>query len=159
MKTSIPLHDHLAYAATLLLGLGTAALAAGYPKPDEAHSGPGSFPFALGCLMVLVALLGWTLAARGASADAGQADAEAAGAPPARPAQTWVLAGLTAAYLLLLPALGFISATALLGAAALRALGDRDWPRGLAIGFLFAFALYGLFGLLMNVPLPKGVIG
>lgn len=156
MKKPLPISDHLAYGATLLVGLATAILAAGYPRSEDAHSGPGSFPFALGCLMVLVALVGWLAGGRsGAAAPEAAADDEA----PARPAQTWTLAGLAAGYLLLMPLLGFISATALLGAAALRALGERDLARDLAIGFLFAFGLYTVFGIVMNVPLPKGVIG
>ena len=157
----VPLADHLAYGATLLLGVATAAMAAGYPRPAEAHSGPGSFPFALGCLMVLVAILGWLTSGKRARAggappaDAGDDEAAA----PGRPSQSALLAGATALYLLLMPTLGFISATAVLGAGSLHVLGERDLARALAIGFLFAFALYGVFGILMNVALPQGVLG
>jgi hypothetical protein len=37
--------------------------------------------------------------------------------------------------------------------------GYRNPVRALAAGFIAAFALYGIFGLLMNVVLPKGWIG
>ena len=163
MKPKLPLSDHLAYAATLFVGLGTVVLAAGFPRPEDAHSGPGSFPLAVGCLMILVALAGWIVGwcqkPDGDPAPATDPAAAETAEPPAKPAQTWLLAGLTAVYLLVLPHLGFISATALLGAGSLVVLGERRLPQALAVGFLFGFALYGVFGLLMNVPLPEGVIG
>lgn len=143
--------DRLADLLLLALSAGAFIAALRFPHAAEAHSGPGSFPLALSVLLAILALAGWVTRK-----------------PPAAPVEETTvgtthrlpsLAGMTALYLLVLPLLGFISATALLGMGALIVLGYRHPARALAFGFLAAYALYVTFGVLMNVALPKGWIG
>jgi len=160
-KQAPSLTNGVAYGATLLLGIGIIAVAAGFPSSGEAHSSPASFPFAVGILLIFLGLAGWFC---GGSTDAEADDEPLPGSaetenPAANPRQTWFLAAVVTVYLFLMPALGFISTTALLGLGVLWVLGERSIPKALAIGFLFGFALYLVFGVVMNVPLPEGVIG
>lgn len=141
--------ERIAYALVLALAAGAFALARGFPRPEAAPSGPGTFPVLLSLALAALALAGLCLPTRGAAPET----------EPTDTARLLALAGLTAVYLLALPALGFISATALFCAWVLAALGYRRPVQALAAGFLFAFALYGVFGALMHVTLPKGWIG
>lgn len=70
-----------------------------------------------------------------------------------------LLASATALYLMLMPVLGFITGTTMLCMGVLVIHGYCNPVRALAAGFVAAFTLYGVFGLLMNVVLPKGWIG
>lgn len=160
MKQAPSLTNGVAYGATLLLGIGIIAVTAGFPSSGEAHTSPASFPFAVGILLIFLGLAGW-LGGRSADAEANEPDPSSAETenPAAKPCQTWYLAAVVTVYLFVMPALGFISTTALLGLGVLRVLGERSIPKALAIGFLFGFALYLVFGMVMNVPLPEGVIG
>lgn len=142
--------DRLADLLLLVLSGGAFIAALRFPRAAEAHSGPGSFPLALSVLLAVLALAGWFTRAP---------TTEPVADAPAGNHRMPLLAGMTALYLLVLPLLGFISATALLGMGALIVLGYRHPARALAFGFLAAYALYVTFGLLMNVALPRGWIG
>jgi putative tricarboxylic transport membrane protein len=71
----------------------------------------------------------------------------------------WVLLALAAGYAAAMPWLGFISSSALFVVLALRALGYRHGWRAAALGLSAAFVVYGIFGVVMNVPLPEGLLG
>ncbi len=151
MKTKLHA-DRIAYAILLVLAGIAFIVAFRFPRVAEAHSGPGSFPLALSVLLALLAIAGWFT--------------RAPAADPASVADTTknkyrmpLLAGMTALYLLLVLFLGFISSTALLGMGALLVLGYAHPVRALAFGFMAAYALYIIFGTMMNVNLPQGWIG
>jgi hypothetical protein len=157
-----------AYTLALLAGISATALALRFPRAEGAHSGPGSFPLFLGAGMAMLSVCGMILALREGCSPSSRGHPEAG--PPigtttgtqtrCSPRITMLmLAGTTALYLLLMPLLGFISATALFGMGVLTLLGYRNPARALAAGFIAAFTLYALFGVLMNVLLPKGWIG
>lgn len=145
--------ERIAYGVSLLLAVVAWFEARQFPRPQDAHSGPGSFPAVLSLVLFGLALAGllgtWKAKPPPASA----------AVPPGEGRHLVLLAGATALYLLAMPWLGFVSATALLGMVALLVLGYRHPARALAAGFIAAFALYALFGVLMNVALPKGWIG
>jgi cytochrome b561 len=152
MKKRI-LAEPSAFALALLTAMGAVALAMQFPRAPEAHSGPGSFPVFLGIVLAVLALCGLVQSLRKGAPE------KVAVTDPAARSHMLLLGGATVLYLLLMPLLGFISATTLLCMAVLVIQGYRNPVRALAAGFIAAFALYGIFGLLMNVVLPKGWIG
>jgi len=143
--------ERMAYGVSLLLAAVAWLAARQFPQPQDAHSGPGSFPTVLSLVLFGLALAG-LLGTR-------KAKPPPPPGPPGEGRRLAMLAGATALYLLAMPWLGFVSATALLGMVALLVLGYRHPARALAAGCIAAFALYALFGVLMNVALPKGWIG
>ena len=144
--------ERVSYSLALLLAAGACLAARQFPPAGEnAHSGPGSFPLALSAVLACRALAGLFLSRKKAAAPEPSS--------PSAGGETWYLCGLTVAYLLLMPLFGFISSTALLCALSLMLLGFRRPVQALASGFIAAFALYWIFGVLMNVALPKGWIG
>jgi putative tricarboxylic transport membrane protein len=145
--------ERIAYGLALVLAAGAFFSARHFPRVEGAPTGPGSFPLLLSLALAGLALAGLLFACRAYS------PAQASASEPVDAPRLLVLGGLTAGYLLALPLFGFISATALFCAFVLAFLGYRHPVRVLAIGFVFAFALYGVFELLMNVTLPKGWIG
>ena len=164
-------HRHtelISFAIAAMIAIGTMVLAQQFPRADDAPSGPGSFPLFLGAVLAGLSLCGVVLSLREGCSPSSSGHPEAG--PPIRATtesltkcspriNILLLAVATALYLLLMPLLGFISATALLCMGALMILGYRNPVRALAAGFIAAFALYGIFGILMNVVLPKGWIG
>jgi hypothetical protein len=158
-----------AYALALLAGISATALALRFPRAENAHSGPGSFPLFLGAGMAMLSVCGMIQTLRKMSrldrslalpeSEPSNAVNGRANLLVSRQVNMLLLAGATALYLLLMPLLGFISATALFGMGVLTLLGYRNPARALAAGFIAAFTLYALFGVLMNVLLPKGWIG
>lgn len=73
--------------------------------------------------------------------------------------RTVALVVIMATYVIAMPWLGFISASALLTMAVLRLLGYSHSARGAAMGLIAGFLLYGFFAGLMGVPLPQGWLG
>ena len=162
--------EPLSFALALLTAIGAVALAMQFPRAPDAHSGPGSFPIFLGVILLILALCGLILSLReGCPPDSrGHPEAGPPMRSPTEPLETakcknrlhmLLLGSATILYLLLMPLLGFIIGTSLLCMAVLLIHGYRNPVRALAAGFVAAFALYGIFGLLMNVVLPKGWIG
>jgi putative tricarboxylic transport membrane protein len=127
-------------AAGLTLARGTAA-----------RPGPGFFPLAVGVFGAAVALVWVASSLRRAPA--------AAGAGPATEgrARVGVTVGLLAIYCVLLPWTGYPLAAVLFTALLLRGLGAR-WPAALAIGVASAVASYYVFAVLLDVPLPRGIL-
>jgi hypothetical protein len=142
--------EPLAYGLALALAAAAFGVARGFPRPEGAPSGPGTLPLLLSLALAALALAGLFLPAR---------DSAAGGDEPVDTRRLLTLGALSVAYLLALPVLGFISATALFVACTLAALGYRKPAQALAAGFVFAFTLYGVFERLMAVTLPKGWIG
>ncbi len=146
--------NRIAFLLTLLTAMVAGITAARFPRPADAHSGPGGFPLFLAVVMALLALSGIALSQRMVLPESSETGN--GGSSP------WRLPLLTLAiifYLVFMPILGFISSTALMCAVTLWILGYRDAVRALAAGCIAAFALYGVFGVIMNVVLPRGWIG
>lgn len=147
------LSESISFAVAAIIASGTIALALQFPHAQDAPSGPDSFPIFLGIVLAGLAVCGMIQSLKKTKQDIEDESAKS------NRMSMLLLAGATALYLLLMPLLGFISGTALLCMAVLMTLGYRNPARALAAGFIAAFALYGLFGLLMNVVLPKGWLG
>ncbi len=146
--------DGIAFILVILLSVGALIVAGRFPRMEGAYSDPGSFPTALAVVLAGLALAGLFHTARGTMA-----------AEPVEESESnvtrrlLILGALTAGYLLWVPYIGFISGTALFFACAIAVLGYRRFSPALAVGFVFAFGLYWVFGILMNVSLPQGWIG
>jgi putative tricarboxylic transport membrane protein len=67
----------------------------------------------------------------------------------------WIGGGV-ALQIALLHVVGFVIATAILFAATARAFGERNSFLGLAVGFVLAMAVYGVFDRLLQLNLPAG---
>ncbi len=145
--------EPLSFALALLTAIGAIFIALQFPRAEDAHSGPGSFPVFLGVTLAVLALCGVVQSIRRGmiKPDVGDRSTERM--------RMFFLGGATALYLLLMPLLGFITATTLLCAVVLMIVGYRNPARALAAGFIAAFTLYVIFEILMNVVLPKGWIG
>lgn len=141
------------YAILMIVGAWIAHLARQFPRPEGAFTGPGSVPGFLAYCLIALAAAGLLRCLRRRQRDAPAADEDGG------PAQLLLLTGLVAAYLIVMPFAGFISSSAALCALTMRALGYRNPVRALAFGFILAFMLYLVFGVLMQVSLPKGWIG
>ena len=139
---------YLAYA--LPLSRGTAA-----------RPGPGFFPLAVGVFACVVALVWVVLAFRQGPARS-RAPAEEGGEDmgPAAPGARWrvtATAGTLVGFCLLLPWAGYPFVAFLFVTLTLQQLGAR-WAMALASGLVSATASYYLFAVLLDVPLPRGVL-
>ena len=145
--------------ADLLIGIALLILSAFYYQASfqivrgfaSDLLGPTFFPRLLAAAL---AVLATTLIVRAAS---GRSDP--APLPAIRVRLFWSTLGLTLAYVLLLPRLGFLIATPLLLGAVIWLLGLRRWATlaGAAVGF--TLALYLVFARALHVLLPLGPLG
>ncbi len=120
------------------------------PLGTAARPGPGFFPLAVGVFGVSVALAWVILAFRRAPAVTGP-DIPAGGHGRVL-ATTASLAG----FCLVLPWTGYPIVAFLFVGALLRRLG-ADWTAAAVIGLASAAVSYYLFGVLLGVPLPRGI--
>lgn len=137
----------------ILLAGAMTLLARQFPRMEGSYSGPGSMPVVLSIALAGFAVLDLIQQLRH------KPDALSARDDKGSNKRFFLLVGLGAAYLILMPMAGFISSSAVFCALALPVFGYRNGVRALAIGFVFVFLLYLIFGVLMNVVLPKGWIG
>lgn len=139
------------------LALGLLAFSAGYlaaasaiasPEGGYATVGPRVFPLAIG-----VGLAGAALRI-GLRPDPGNAAAPAADWRAAAPSALCFLV-----YMLLLEGAGYVLATTAFIAVEARLLGSGHWRRDLAAGTVIALTVYALFGALLGIRLPPGLLG
>jgi putative tricarboxylic transport membrane protein len=102
-------------------------------------------------------LVGWVLIALGAltAFNGWRSGAQERPSQRYRPV-LWLVGGLAAQIALLQP-LGFTLATGLLFACGAAAFGERRFHVSLPAGFALAFAVYGLFDVLLRLNLPAGL--
>jgi putative tricarboxylic transport membrane protein len=102
-------------------------------------------------------LVGWVLIALGALTAFSGWRSGAADVPSQRFGPVaWLVGGLAAQIVLLQP-LGFTLATGLLFACGAAAFGERRFHISIPAGFALAFAVYGLFDVLLRLNLPAGL--
>jgi putative tricarboxylic transport membrane protein len=134
----------------LALGVGWGALQ--MPMGTLGHPGAGFLPFWVGAALALmsVSLIVRSLRAREDPGDDGSAGRD-------RQRMVGVLAGLVL-YSLLLEPVGFLAVTWLLLTGLARLLEAPGWPAAVVFGALGTAGSYGLFGLWLGVPLPRGFL-
>ena len=144
--------------AERLLALVVVAASGGYllsalalPSSTPARPGPGFFPIAIGAFGAVMTLV-WTVTAfrRGPAVAADPTPPEAAGRVVAT---TAALLG----FCFLLPWIGYPVASLIFVTLLLRWLG-AGWRTALVTGLASAAVSYYLFGVLLGVPLPRGLL-
>jgi Tripartite tricarboxylate transporter TctB family len=135
-----------------LLALGALALVETL-RINDTWSGARLLP-----LVVTAALLGLAAAHLLGGSPAG-APSPAPAAEPRHLGSGAAVVGALAAYVALLPALGFLLGTAALILALTRLLGHYAWPRALAMAAGLALAAHVVFVVWLGMPLPRGLLG
>ena len=142
--------DRVLPLSLFVFGSGYLVLTFLIPEPSGGYAaiGPRAFPLVVG-----LALIGCSLWI---------------GASPAGPEvrevpvrwRFFAMSVLTfLAYILLLEPVGYLPATVGLITLESRLLGSRSWARNLAVGCVIAASVYGIFNLLLEIPLPTGLLG
>lgn len=122
------------------------------PSGTPARPGAGFFPLAIGAFGVVMAL-GWTMTAfRRVPAAAGTERV-----PAEHRRRVVATAGVLVGFCLLLPWVGYPVAAFVFVALLLRWLG-AGWRSALVTGLASAAVSYYLFGVLLSVPLPRGIL-
>ena len=143
----------LARAVPLVLLVAAAVyliLALRLPFGMAARPGAGFYPVIVAVFAVVVALAATASAFRGVQA----ATAIALDAAPRRRVVISVVS--LVAFCLVLPWIGYPVAAFAFVTVVLRYLGSR-WTSALLTGALASAGSYGLFAVLLNVPLPRGL--
>ncbi len=143
------------FGAAFIIALGLAMLGAlllwqGFTIPDKggyAGIGSGAAPKAIGTVLLLLAVGHVFAGLKGADGPRAHQNWSAVG---------WIVFGLLL-QLLLLRAVGFSLAAALLFACTARAFGYRKF-RALPLGFGLALVVYGIFDGLLKLNLPAGLV-
>jgi putative tricarboxylic transport membrane protein len=143
-----------------LLALVVVAASGGYllsawplPHGTMARPGAGFFPLGVGAFGAVLALV-WTVSVFRRAPASGAADQRAPGEGLGRVVAT---AGSLAGFCLLLPYAGYPVAALVFAAVLLRWLG-AGWRSALVIGLASAALSYYLFGVVLSVPLPRGIL-
>jgi putative tricarboxylic transport membrane protein len=112
------------------------------------------FPVILATLLLFLSLILLGQALRGAPTGRGPERIETEG---------WFRIGATLATLvgfaLALERLGFLLSTFLLMVLLLRAIEPQAWPKVIAVALVTSLVVYAIFGWLLGIPLPAGVLG
>jgi putative tricarboxylic transport membrane protein len=144
----------LAFLAVSGLYLATSLM---FPLGSAVRPGAGFFPAAVGAYLTALAVVLLAAAWRQSPPPA-RSGPGAAVAPDARGRVAVVMAALVG-FCLALGWIGYPVSAFLFTAVLLKGLGRGRWPGVLMMAFVAAGASYYLFGVLLGVPLPRGVLG
>ena len=142
--------------ALLVVAASGAYLLSAWPLPHgtTARPGAGFFPLMVGAFGAVMALV-WTVGAfRRPAAVSGPAEPGTPGEGFGRVVAT---AGSLVGFCLVLPYAGYPAAALVFTAVLLRWLG-AGWRSAVVIGFASAALSYYLFGVVLSVPLPRGLL-
>lgn len=139
-------------AAGLLFSAGYLGMATQLAFGEIARPGAGVFPMVVGAMLAFTSLAtlweGWrTNTGERVELPAGQ-DRQ----------RLLALIGSLLLYILVLPWLGQILASTLFLILLMRVLSEVSWPRVIAYSLAISLSLYGVFVLLLNVPMPRGIL-
>ena len=126
-------------------------LALRLPFGAAARPGAGFYPVIVAVFAIVVALAATASAFRGAP----RAEADAVELDAAARRRVVIAVVALAAFCLALPWVGYPAAAFAFVAVVLRYLGGR-WTTALLTGALSSAGSYGLFAVLLDVPLPRG---
>ena len=143
----------LARAVSLVLLVAAAVyltLALRLPFGAAARPGAGFYPVIVAVFAIVVALAATASAFRSAP----RAEAEAVALDAAARRRVLISVVALAAFCLALPWVGYPAAAFAFVAVVLRYLGGR-WTTALLTGVLSSAVSYGLFAVLLDVPLPR----
>jgi hypothetical protein len=142
--------------ALVVVAASGAYLLSAWPLPagTTARPGAGFFPLAVGAFGALMALV-WTASAFRRRAPAPEAADQRV--PVEGFGRVVATAGSLVGFCLLLPYAGYPGAALVFSAVLLRWLG-AGWGSALVIGLASAAISYYLFGVVLSVPLPRGIL-
>lgn len=150
------LQKRRAYLATggigVLLSAGYLALSIDLPFGQLDRPGAAVFPVIVGVVLMLASLV--TLR-EGLAMDAGEKVELPAGVDRKR---LLGLVGLLFGYMVLLPWLGQILASVPFCVLLMRLLSDLSWIRTTIYSLLVSGAVYTVFVVLLDVPMPRGIL-
>jgi hypothetical protein len=147
--------ERLAAVAFLAASSAYTAGAWTFPHGTAARPGPGFFPLAVGGFLCAVALV-FTASAFRATAPAVRRAGEAA--EPGARGRVIVTALALVGFCLLVPWAGYPLVAFLFVTALIKRLGDTGWVIAVLAGVACAAASAYVFGSLLGVPLPRGVL-
>lgn len=161
----LPPRETVGLAVALVVGVVYLVASLGHPLWTDDRPGAGLVPFvtALAILIsAVVAMLSLRRRGAAAAADASPvvADDEDGGDREFGPA-SWKVPALVAClagYVALVELAGHLATSAVLVWLALLIVGGRSWWQQILIAVLFAAGSFALFGLVLGVPLPGGVL-
>jgi len=141
--------------ALVVVAASGAYLLSAWPLPagTTARPGAGFFPLGVGAFGAVMALV-WTVSVFRRAPAWGAADQRA---PVEGLGRVVATAGSLAGFCLLLPYAGYPVAALVFAAVLLRWLGAA-WRSALVIGLASAALSYYLFGVVLSVPLPRGIL-
>jgi putative tricarboxylic transport membrane protein len=141
--------DAIAFALSIIYF----ATALGYPMGTLAQPGPGRFPVIVGALLIIASIGSffgdWLKPTPGEVSlpkgkELGRVIAIIAGA---------------IAYVIILPYVGHVLSSMVLVFVVLQSMGLSSWLSKIGITIAVALGSYYLFDVLLQVPLPKGILG
>lgn len=139
--------------AGLLFAAGYLGLALKLPFGQMDQTGAAVFPVIVGLIMIVASVAAVWEGLKMAPSE--QIDVPVG-------AGRWRVLGLVAlmlGYFIAMPWLGQISSSVLFCALLMRMLSELGWLRIAVYSLLISAALYGVFVLLLKVPMPRGVLG
>ena len=141
------------YVISLILSSIYLVGALGYPMGTMDQPGPGRYPVFVGILLLI--------ASAGSLVDTLLKPAEGIVEWPRGRDFGRVLAVTagTAAYAIMLPYAGHLIASVVTIFVVLHTMGLHSWPAKIGLAIAIALSSYYLFDVILNVPLPKGVLG
>lgn len=138
--------------AGLLLSAGCLGASARLPFGELARPGAGVFPLLVGVLLVIGSLSTLWEGLR-------TAPVEQVELPAGRDRlRLLVLLAALFVYIIALPWLGQLVASALFLILLMRVLSDVAWPRVIVYSLIISATLYAVFVRLLNVPMPRGIL-
>ena len=137
-----------------MFGLAYIIEALSYPRGTMAQPGSGLYPLLLGTLLLLSSLgTGLELLFRRF-----EKEGDAIWPRGGSGLRLLVVLAASLAYGLLLPYLGHPFIATLVILVVLQVMGVRSWPRKITLALLIGIGSYYLFGKLLAIPLPMGVL-
>jgi putative tricarboxylic transport membrane protein len=124
-----------------------------YPLGTPARPGAAFYPLLVGGVVAASALATIIEEYRAGSAPA------TAGPEPSGLRRVIILAATAASYVVLLPYVGHLLASIPVTVIALRIMGLRSWPALALVAAFLVLGTYYLFGVLLMVPFPAGILG
>lgn len=139
-------------AAGLLLSAAYLGASVRLPIGELARPGAGVFPLLVGVLLVIGSLSTLWEGLRTSTA-------EQVELPAGRDRlRLLVLLAALFVYIIALPWLGQLIASALFLILLMRVLSDVAWPRVIVYSLIISATLYFIFVRLLNVPMPRGIL-
>lgn len=143
----------------ILIGVVYLVYGSRYPWERLANPGPGFFPAVIGAIFLAGSAVLCVSSFFHSRKEPGNTSAGAHSQPDAGSRKLWLLLALLAVYLLTVEPIGYLINSFLLMFFSARLMGARGLGRTLLLAVGMTLGTYLLFGVWLQVPLPKGIWG